>query len=323
MMAKHLAPALACAAALSTLPAAAGPSQGGVNPPGGFVSACASDLSPGSGFTPGGDMLAVFSSHPQSASCQGQYFAGTAGSTAAASYATSTMHSQSSVGATMGKIGFGASTTAPSMSFFAVGVGGGGWSDTVVVDLAGHSGEQAIWRYTMHVGGTMSSAGYAGATVLLNGYKNEVELLNSVAGFDRGDSDAFTTDRQRVAWSVHYNVGRTVDDVVTFAVPVTLGQSFVWGVYATGNASVGYAGIGGNSTSELDFGDGLHYGGSAGLYIGGVAMDGYTLQSASGVDWMQAAAVPEPGTWALWSAGLMIGVMRLRRQPRSTSAATA
>ena len=316
MWVKHLVVALAGAVALSALPAAAGPSQAGVSPPGGFVAACASEVSDGGQFLPGSDLAAKFTGYPGRSSCQGQYFAGTAGSTAQASYSTAAVQTASSVGGTMGTIGFAASTLAPSNSMHAVSASGGGWSDRLVVDLAGHSGESAIWLYTMQVGGTMAStgAGVASASVRLSGFKNKEELFASVPGFDQGNSDGVVTDRQRVNWGASQNVSRVVDDLVTFAVPVTLGQSFVWGVYATASASVGFSGIAGNGSSRLDFIDGLQYGGAAGLFIGGVEMNGYTLQSDSGIDWMQAAAVPEPAAWALWSAGLLTVVTRLRRR---------
>ncbi len=82
--------------------------------------------------------------------------------------------------------------------------------------------------------------------------------------------------------------------------------SLVWGVYAAPEET---------SSSELDLGDdGLQCRGSAGLFIGVVAVDGCTLKAASVIDWMQAAAVPEPGSWSLMFVGLA-AIDRVARRP--------
>jgi hypothetical protein len=59
----------------------------------------------------------------------------------------------------------------------------------------------------------------------------------------------------------------------------------------------------GPGTSEASFASGLVNGGPAGLRVGGQAVQGWTMSSASGHDWLQAAAVPEPASWALMLVG--------------------
>lgn len=315
----HVTRCLALPAALiavSGAAVAAGPSQGTIVPPGGFASACASEISSGVTYTPGLDLTAGFATWPGRYLCRSETFAGAAGVAAAdAQWTAANIDNATRTQAEMGRIRLAADSTARSDLQFPVAVSGGGWSDGMVVHLDGHEGEAAIWTFQMAVDGTLLAAG--GSTqVMMNAYRNKAELSNGVAHFDRGGSDGFTTSAQRVRWAQVGHGTRTIDDVVTFAVPVTIGQSFSWGVYATVKASIGNMGPPSSAVmthSEADFLDTLRYAGSTGVWLGDQWYGDAVLVSDSGIDWRQAMPVPEPGRWALMLAGLAI-VGRLGRR---------
>lgn len=305
---------LALLGLLSSHAAVAGPTQASISLPGGFATACASQISTSS-LLPGWDMTAHFANFPGQNACQSQVFTGADGQAgASASWAAPDLANQSAIQVRMGTIGLMAQNDAPGGYTYIgpVGAANGGWGDNLRVDLAGHEGQAAVWRFTMNVSGSMLNE-QAGATHLeMTAFKNRVELLNNVPGYDRGDSDPRTTELQRVGYGARYGADRTVLDVVTFAVPVTIGQSFDWGVFATLQAGASsYGASPARSTALADFSQTLTYGGSAGLYIGDDAMQGWTMQSASGIDWL-ATPVPEPGTWVLMLAGVA-GLLARRR----------
>jgi len=291
--------------------AQAGPNVASVSAPGGFASACASDLSSGVTYTPGLDITASFSFWTGHFSCQSQAFAGATGqASAAAQWNAADAANQSSIQARMGQINLAASNTARINVMFPVAAAGGGWSETMTVNVAGHEGEAATWLFTVKATGLLSAGG-GSAQVMVNAYKGGAgELSFDTPGFDPGGSDPLSTDRQRVVWGVSRSGNRSIDDTVTFAVPVTLGQSFVWGVYATAQAGIAAwtPSLDAMVSSSADFLHTLSYGGSSGVLIGGVAYDNEQLLAGSGIDWTQAAAVPEPGVWALMLLGLaMVG----------------
>ncbi|RZI96362.1 MAG: hypothetical protein EOP39_28960, partial [Rubrivivax sp.] len=228
--------------------AQAGPHAASVSAPGGFASACASDLSSGVGYTPGLDITASFNFWTGHFACQSQVFAGAAGQAAAAAqWQAADASNQSAIQARMGRIHLAASNTALTTVMFPVAAAGGGWSETMSVNVAGHAGEAATWLFTVDATGLLSAGG-GSAHVMINAYKNGLELEMGVAGFDKGGSDPLGTDRQRAVWGVSRSGSRNIVDTVTFAVPVTLGQSFVWGVYATASAGIPGWGPGGPGT---------------------------------------------------------------------------
>lgn len=297
------------------LSAWAGPSQGSVTLPGGYATACASQIS-SSSLLPGTDITAHFAQFAGQHACQSQTFAGAAGQAQATSaWVAPDLANSSAIQVQMGTIGFEARNDAPGgyTYLFPVGVATGGWGDRLQVDLPGQEGQAAVWRFTMDVSGLMDNASVGATHLELTAFKDRRELFNNVPGWDRGGSDPRGTELQRVGWGARYGADRAVQDVVTFAVPVTIGQVFDWGVFATLEAGASSYGAGlGRSTASADFSHTLQYGGSAGLWIGDEEVQGWTLAAASGIDWL-ATPVPEPGTWALMGAGLLITGLRLRQ----------
>lgn len=311
MTPRTLATGLLALAATATQ-AAIGPSQATAPLPGGFATACASQISSGVTYTPGRELQSAFDFWPGQASCNSQAFSGLGSASASAEWTSAKVQNHGSVQASLGAIHLATGNVAPKNIQFPVAVAGGGWNDTVTV-TSGQAGQAGIWYFQMAVDGSFTTGGGA-SRVELNAYKNKVELSRAVAGFDRGDSDAFTTDAQRVMWRSGNEATRSVSDLITFAVPVVYGQAFSFGVYATALSGLGsYSGADLRVVNaELDFAHTLRFAGTLGVLANGVLDTDPTLVSASGVDW-RVSTVPEPATWCAWLAGLGWLALRARR----------
>jgi hypothetical protein len=211
-----------------------------------------------------------------------------------------------------------------------------GWNDTITI--GGGTG-QGIWLTKVHVDGTLASLGLgADSQFGVEIFKDHNVLqpygpaINQAAfglfqALDAplNSNDVFYSwDYQMKPWRITSYTGDktlTVDQDVYFAVPFTYGVSFTLGVF--GQVGAGEAASGpynGDNSSTVDFSHTVYWGGKgqvlsySGNAVGG-ANPNFTITSGSGFNY-NAAAAPEPASWAMMLAGfgLIGGAMRGRRR---------
>lgn len=272
--------------AASTSMAHAGLSQSAIASPGGFVQTGAYLVTSGGSFVPGADMSASFGTGPDLE----EHAFSSLGPVSADSTASATNVSNS-VAATSG-MGFfraSASDSFPCNQLFSIAAGNGGWKETFTVSHPSFNGQAGFLVFQIRVRGSLAAAGFNGsAAVSTTGYMNNAELaMNSL--FNRGNSDAIGTDRQRAQWGASSapDVTRNIDGVVTMAAPITFGQSFTLGVYAFVRASQrSSASVQCMSTSSADFSaNGVTWNGIVSVQANGTPINGYTITHASTFDW--------------------------------------
>lgn len=314
------ATALLAAGVAASLHAA--PRHQDISGPGGFMQSCAAPSSPGAPRTAGTDFTADFTS----GHCTVAYFTGNGTASSSDAYSSGNISNASSGSVGIGHIHMQSNNSSPSNAFFAIAASNGGFEDRLTLNLPGQTGKTVYMLVSMSADGSVSASGPAGASqIQVTGYMNTSELMASNPGYSRGNSDLFTTDRQRVAWGASSgpNTSRVIDGHWTFSVPVVVGTPFDLGIYARAQSSQRSYGAGtAVSSTELDFSHSVLVQGVSGLMLNGsLITSGYTLTAASGLDWTQALPVPEPGTWGLMVAGLGWLGHVARRKARTASAA--
>ncbi|MGE0484087.1 MAG: hypothetical protein AB7Q81_08095 [Gammaproteobacteria bacterium] len=292
-------------------------SQASVTAPGGFVAAYAG-MGNGSAPFAGGNFTTSYVAGDFNA--DEKLFAG-GGASASASYSGPLSVNSASGFASFGLLGFQAQNNS-SNSGFGQGTMNGGWTDGILIDAPGLTGQAGLWVGLVAVEGSLHGAGFAAAASFnVTAYKNGTQLrLSDAAGlFDPGSQwTPFSTDRQATRWAISTFGGTAsmaVNDVATFVVPFVYGQAFDFGVYAAAvSGKRSSSGVAGNSTSDVLFHNTLWWAGTAGVLAGGAPVLDFSITSESGTNWAQAVnAVPLPAPVALLLAPLALVAARRRR----------
>lgn len=297
--------------ALLSVGARAAPRQLDIVPPGGFLNVCAAPSGGGSGFWAGDDITSQFAS----GNCIPSNFVPGGHVSVSTNSSAPSITNNATGAAHIGWVQMSAENHSPAATFFAHGGVNGGFSDNLTVNLAGHAGQSGYLLLRVAVVGTMwatAEAGSAGFEVVP--YLNKGMLGAANPGYDDGSSNhLWSTDRQVGAWAVASapDASMAVNEIVTFSLPVVVGQSMEVGLYA--NVDAGQRSSGGfpgwSANSGLSF---TSYLAGASLMLGGQAMPGFSISSASGVDW-SVSTIPEPHAWLLMLAGLGVLARRHRR----------
>jgi hypothetical protein len=188
----------------------------------------------------------------------------------------------------------------------------GGWVDMLTLHPLNPAqiGQSASFSFVIDVGGTLAGQGINDSFNSLARF-GIAPYIND-ASFAAGPASSFSVQGQG---QMGFRYNQTVDQLVTFTTLVTLGTPFELGVFAraaAGNASYGSLAV--FSEATVDFMNTITWAGISALTLNGNPVP-YTLTSASGIDWTQPyAPVPEPTTWALWAAGLLVVAVRRGRR---------
>ncbi len=295
------------------LPASASLSQADIMAPGGFLGAFAGIASGGLG---GAGTNVEVHYDPLNLNLDEHTF--TSGvATASSSYSGALGTNSASGYATIGALGFAAANSAENPGFSS-GAVNGGWNDSMTVTAPGVNGQSAVWLVDINVSGTLAATGFAGlARFATTAYQNNIQLRkNDAPGFSAGGSSPISTDRQSVLWQLTTAAPGealtwNVQDVITYAFPVIIGQPFDFGIYAFAHAGKRSSSAGTNvSTSNVAFTNTLTWGGST-VLLNGQALTDVNLSSASGVNYaLPINAIPLPPAMLLLIAPL--GVLAAR-----------
>lgn len=173
-----------------------------------------------------------------------------------------------------------------------------GWEDLVTISAPGMAGAGGKIRLLVHVQGQLAAQpiGNVGAQLQVRTY--------GAPGF------AGTWATWAGQGQPFFPYAETVDEVVELETGFVFGQPFELGVFVRADArtaSMGFTPTAPITASWAELGD-LHWAGISGVtnHLGS-PVAGWTITSASGIDWSApvTAPVPEPAAWLLLAAGLV------------------
>jgi len=296
-------------------PASAALSRLSITAPGGFVQAGVSPVGFGFFLVVGSDFESLYNGVGDDFS-EGA-FSGLGSITRSAAAVTTNTSGSSMAFATMGQIKLKASSTSPNLGF-ANGGAHGGFKENFTVS-GGVPGAAGWMLVDILVSGSASASGAAGsAGFSIGGFKDGIELRNNNPFWDNGNSDPASTDRQRAKWRVSSFASgttdsRVVNDMITFAVPITFGVQFSFDIYGFAEAGKRSSGSApGLSSASVDFFNTITWGGiNAILASNGSTISSSSVVGSTGLDWT--GVVPAPGALLVFGLGSLVSIRRNRR----------
>lgn len=297
-----------CAAVVAVLAisngAWAGLAQDTAPTPGGYVQAGAAPTTPGTFAWPGVDFI---DDYLASGFAYEFFFNNSDEVNVGAAYNKPDLQTANSAfgSAGLGFLKLRAQNSSPNAISYAGAASGGGWNESYTISDPALDGQSGHMIFTLFVDGTLSASGATGTASFTTTVYKDGQQLASNAFFDAGGSDPIATDRQYGNWSVSTfasgaSDGKTVSDMVTFAVPFTFGTPFTLGVYGKATAGMhSTSAVSGLSTAGANFSNTLNWGGiSTVLDPNDNPVTGYSIATESGQDW-SGFIVPEPASIAL------------------------
>lgn len=202
---------------------------------------------------------------------------------------------------------------------FPVGIAQASFVDMMTANAPGLTGQSGFLLLPIHVSGVLDASGNAGsAGFTVAALKNDITLAAANPGYGVGTGNQVSTDRQQPTYAVAsfpvpgpLSEHQVVNETVVFSVPVIFGTPFE--LTLVGRSIAGTRSRDGGGDSSSDFEHTLQWlGASQAMLVDGTRVN-VTTSGASGIDWTEAAPVPEPGTALLLLAGSAVLIVRRRR----------